>query len=155
MLGARQSYTRILPLLVLTAIVVAAIYWNPSGSRRFDKAATARTYANLPVNFVENAGQTDARVRFYAQGAGFAFYLTAQEAVFRFASRSVSRAALLTPVADQVRPGRNPAFAICRWQSERDRHRRGARVRGGQLLAWRRFLTLAAGLVAVPSSGLP
>ena len=42
--------------------------------------------ANLPVHFVENAGQTDARVRFHAQGAGFAFFfLTAREAVFRFA----------------------------------------------------------------------
>src|SRR6185436_3112635 len=44
--------------------------------------------ANLPVNFVENAGQTDARVRFHAQGAGFAFFLTAQEAVFRLAPQA-------------------------------------------------------------------
>ena len=56
--------------------------------------------ANLPVHFVENAGQTDARVRFHAQGAGFAFFLTAQEAVFRFAPQSPSRTTPLTTVAD-------------------------------------------------------
>src|SRR5258708_7772172 len=33
-------------------------------------------YAQLPVAFVENRGQADARVRYYARGNGFAFDLT-------------------------------------------------------------------------------
>ena len=56
-----------------------------SGSPGSGLYATHGMGANLPVHFVENAGQTDPRVRFHAQGAGFAFFLTAQEAVFRFA----------------------------------------------------------------------
>ena len=32
----------------------------------------ADAYAKLPVSFVENRGQTDARVRYYAQGNGYA-----------------------------------------------------------------------------------
>ena len=38
-------------------------------------------YAKLPVAFIENAGQVDARVRFYAQGNRFGFYLTQTEVV--------------------------------------------------------------------------
>jgi hypothetical protein len=36
-------------------------------------------YAKLPLAFVENRGQTDARVRYYAQGNRRAFYLTREE----------------------------------------------------------------------------
>ena len=36
----------------------------------------AAAYAGLPLTFVENRGQADERVRFHAQGAGHAFYLT-------------------------------------------------------------------------------
>src|SRR5262249_7770230 len=32
-------------------------------------------YAKLPVAFIENAGQVDARVRYYARGNRFGFYL--------------------------------------------------------------------------------
>ena len=48
-----------------------------AGSAVADREARARSdYAKLPVAFVENVGQTDARVRYYAQGSRFAFYLT-------------------------------------------------------------------------------
>src|SRR3984893_4108216 len=33
-----------------------------------------KAYANLPLTFVENRGQTDSRVRYSAQGSGYAFY---------------------------------------------------------------------------------
>ena len=46
----------------------------PSGSQ---KAAAA--FAGLPLTFVENRGQVDGRVRFHAQGAGHAIYLTRDE----------------------------------------------------------------------------
>ena len=36
-------------------------------------------YAKLPLAFVENRGQTDPRVRYYAQGNRRAFYLTREE----------------------------------------------------------------------------
>jgi hypothetical protein len=38
-------------------------------------------YAKLPVTFVENRGQTDKRVRYYAQGPRYAFYLTPDQVV--------------------------------------------------------------------------
>ncbi len=41
-------------------------------------------YANLPLTFVENQGQTDSRVRYFAQGPRYAFHLTPEEAVFSF-----------------------------------------------------------------------
>ena len=43
---------------------------EPQGHRLLD------AYATLPVAFVENHGQADARVRYYARGSGFAFHLT-------------------------------------------------------------------------------
>lgn len=101
MSGARQACTRVLPVLVLAVIAAAVIPKDTFRSRDVDKPSTSRTYSSLPVNFVENMGQTDARVRFYAHGADFAFFLTAQEAVFRFAPRSLNRATPLTPVADR------------------------------------------------------
>jgi Beta-propeller repeat len=45
------------------------------------KQKLRRTYGKLPLLFVPNAGQTERRVRYYAQGAGFAFYLTKHKAV--------------------------------------------------------------------------
>jgi hypothetical protein len=41
-------------------------------------------YGNLPLSFVPNAGQSDARVRFSAQAVGARFYFTETEAVFAF-----------------------------------------------------------------------
>ena len=41
-------------------------------------------YGKLPLSFVPNRGQTDKRVRYYAQGPGFGFYLTADKAVLSF-----------------------------------------------------------------------
>jgi hypothetical protein len=41
-------------------------------------------YAQLPLAFVENQGQTDTRVRYYAQGARHAFYFTRDEVVLSF-----------------------------------------------------------------------
>jgi hypothetical protein len=43
------------------------------------------TIAKLPVSFVENLGQMDSRVRYYAQGNRYAFYLTPNEVLLSFA----------------------------------------------------------------------
>src|SRR5258705_4466173 len=45
----------------------------PAAPSTHDRLLSA--YAQLPVAFVENRGQTDARVRYYARGNGFAFDL--------------------------------------------------------------------------------
>ena len=41
-------------------------------------------YGKLPAIFVENAGQADARVRYYAQGAGYGFAFARNEAILSF-----------------------------------------------------------------------
>jgi hypothetical protein len=45
-------------------------------------------YGNLPLRFVENRGQTNARVRYHAQGPRYTFFLTREEIVLSFARRS-------------------------------------------------------------------
>jgi hypothetical protein len=44
----------------------------------------ADDYAKLPVSFVENQGQTDPRVRYFAQGNG-SFFMTPSEVMLSFA----------------------------------------------------------------------
>ena len=68
-----------------------------------DRATNA--LAKLPVAFVENRGQTDARVRYYAQGSRYAFYLTADDVELAFASK---QPAIETALALRF-VGRNPA----------------------------------------------
>src|SRR6185436_15651826 len=41
-------------------------------------------FADLPVAFVENRGQTDKRVRYYAAGSRHAFYLARDQIVLSF-----------------------------------------------------------------------
>ena len=49
---------------------------------------TRAAYAKLPLSFVPNTGQMDARVRYSAQSGGRSFYFTTREAVFSFAAKS-------------------------------------------------------------------
>jgi hypothetical protein len=45
-------------------------------------------YGKIPLTFEANQGQTDARVRYLARGAGYTVFLTPGEAVLRLARRS-------------------------------------------------------------------
>jgi hypothetical protein len=47
-----------------------------------------QAYAQLPLAFIENRGQVDSRVRFYAQGPRYAFHLTRDAAVLSFTEES-------------------------------------------------------------------
>ena len=55
-------------------IAVAVAIWTGSAASArgsgpaVDTRQVLNAYANLPLAFVENRGQTDARVRYYAQG---------------------------------------------------------------------------------------
>jgi len=66
---------------------------HPRGAERAVPALAAfdanrdrvlNAYANLPVAFVENRGQADRRVRYFAQGSRYAFYLTRDEVALSF-----------------------------------------------------------------------
>lgn len=54
-----------------------------TGNGAQTKTRLAQRYARLPLRFEANAGQTDARVNFLARGAGYALFLTPQEAVLQ------------------------------------------------------------------------
>ena len=89
---------------VMTLVIAAwtggvGVSARPSGTirqtRGVERAAPAapvddarqralHAYASLPVAFVENRGQTDARVRYYASGPRYGFYLTSDEVVLSF-----------------------------------------------------------------------
>ena len=50
--------------------------------RRRSSSARLAAYGKIPLAFTANAGQTDERVRYSAQGAGFSVFLTRGEAMF-------------------------------------------------------------------------
>ena len=51
------------------------------------RARVAETYGKLPLMFQANAGQTDERVKFMAQGPGYSLFLTSTESVFVMSRR--------------------------------------------------------------------
>ena len=71
------------------AVIAAAAMWTGSSasatsSEKAPAGGAGRAvdaYAKLPLAFVENRGQTDARVRYYAEGSRRAVYLTRDEIV--------------------------------------------------------------------------
>src|SRR5947207_11019950 len=77
----------------LAFITVAVLTIQPSTGTRtrlaqrpvsnpFDRAAQtapSRQYANLPLAFEPNLGQSDARVRYLARGSGMTLYFTDAE----------------------------------------------------------------------------
>src|SRR5919197_582859 len=82
--NAPMSATRIEP----PRAAVSLRSENAAAASTIDQARALNNYGKLPVAFIENMGQTDARVRYYALGNRFAFYLTQQEVVLAFANRS-------------------------------------------------------------------
>ncbi len=54
---------------------------EPAGGRGSARAAAGR---RLPIYFIPNASQTDPRVKFYALGRGYSFFLTGNEAAYSF-----------------------------------------------------------------------
>src|SRR4051812_26047276 len=75
-------------LSVSVALVLATMAVACGGSESRGPARSAlgsvreralAAYAGLPLTFVENRGQTDARVRFSGQTAGHSVYLTRDE----------------------------------------------------------------------------
>ena len=54
---------------------------------RTTRARVEQTYGKLPMRFEANEGQTNARVKFIARGAGYSVFLTGDEAVLRLRRR--------------------------------------------------------------------
>jgi hypothetical protein len=76
---------------------------TPSGTSKVPEKAKQKqratdAYSKLPLAFVPNRGQTDESVRYYAQGAGHAFYFTPDKAVLTFTKKGKGVALDLTPL---------------------------------------------------------
>lgn len=76
--------------IALVAIAFAGWTTRPAASAASAPAAdqhalALNAFATLPLAFVENRGQTDSRVRFYAQGSRYAFHFTRDAALLSFA----------------------------------------------------------------------
>src|SRR3984957_3739583 len=90
----------------LAALAVAAVYHHGrhavargSVARKGDDSAVRlralEAYGKLPLTFEQNSGQTDARVKFLARGAGYTVFLTDHDATLR----------LMQPSAEGAKPG--------------------------------------------------
>ena len=75
-----------------------------------NRSRIVTNYGSLPLNFEENKGQTDDRVKFLSRGSGYAMFLTPEEAVL-----SLSRTDKDKAVGSIVRmqfSGANPAARL-------------------------------------------
>ncbi|HXB68574.1 MAG TPA: SBBP repeat-containing protein [Candidatus Acidoferrales bacterium] len=102
-----QTLKHVIPAAACVGMAALAIAVLAGGNRGATRLHAARqepahqgsreqvlkAYANLPLTFVENRGQTDSRVRYSAQGSGYAFYLTREAVVLSF-MRGASAAGL-------------------------------------------------------------
>src|SRR3989442_855068 len=120
-------------IVAVTIVVGGSI--SPTSARKFDapdrRAAQMRdAYANLPVAFVENRGQACARVRYYAKGPRYAFYLTRDEVIVSFMNAPASGGVAL---ALQFR-GANASLAL---EGEERAAGEVNYFRGNDAAAWR------------------
>jgi hypothetical protein len=105
--------TREVPARSVIGVLAVAVVLGSSGSptsarepAKPNSRAEQRlaAYRELPTAFVENRGQIDSRVRYYAYGPRHAFYLTRDDVVFSFVNEPASEGLALT-----LRfPGSNP-----------------------------------------------
>jgi hypothetical protein len=79
-------------LAVLVALLVVLVLAGAARDRTHPVAAPRSgapdVYGRMPVAFVANRGQSDARVRYAAQGAGYGFFVTRDELVLSLARAS-------------------------------------------------------------------
>src|SRR6516164_8359319 len=79
--------------LCLTVIVLAAVFFSitPAHSQSsdagkkaaaVDKTSITAGYANFPVSFEPNVGQSQSPVKFLAHASGYSLFLTPDETVF-------------------------------------------------------------------------
>jgi hypothetical protein len=67
--------------------------WLPSGSATGNSLAQVPNFADNPMSFEANQGQTDSQVRFLARGNGYAVFLSSTEAVLSLTSPATTTSA--------------------------------------------------------------
>src|SRR5438034_3453640 len=81
MLWGKHGVCAIVLVAIVLSTTAAAVEGTPAAAQ-FDRTLAANTGPAL--GFVENRGQTNARVRYYAQGDRYAFYVTRNELLLSF-----------------------------------------------------------------------
>ena len=92
LVGVRHGRRPLALTLVAAGVAVGVLLQlgsasaSPEQARRSPRSAKKQqaldAYGKIPLAFTANAGQTDVRVRYSAQGAGFSVFLTRGEAMF-------------------------------------------------------------------------
>jgi len=89
-----------------------------------ERARLEAQYGRIPLNFEANAGQTDAQVKYFARGTGYALYLTPQEAVLDLIRKdrkdSVLRIGLVGASSDPAVSGQDLSSSVSNYLVGRD-----------------------------------
>jgi hypothetical protein len=96
-----RSPGRVFPLITACAVAAGLLGGITSPERgssttvgEEERARVLEDYAQAPLSFEENRGQTDPRVRYLTRGRGYTLYLTEQEAVFSLSGAHAEPGAL-------------------------------------------------------------
>ena len=87
----RGSFSKALLMGTIVFLFLGFAIWsgvNSAPSPAENHRQVLKAYAGLPLAFVENRGQTDSAVRFYAEGSRYAFHLMRDAAMLSFLDRS-------------------------------------------------------------------
>jgi hypothetical protein len=90
----RCSYLCLIPFIALTSTVIIGGKQQPNALPEATPAVLARAPIAIPTVFAPNAGQFDARVKFYARGPRYAVFATDRGVTLVFAATPVKRLAL-------------------------------------------------------------
>ena len=88
----KQLFVALRPAVATLAATLVLVGPAPQAPTRAGSAITTVNvlsgYDRMPAAFIENRGQLDDEVRYYAQGRRYAFYLTRDRAVLSFLDSS-------------------------------------------------------------------
>ena len=105
-----HSATKV-PMSQGPAVNVSSLWLDSSGATsagRGAKTGAQIAFANLPLTFEANQGQTDSQVKFLARGGGYVLFLTQDEAVLKLES---SRARRSSPAQQSALQGQHSTEA--------------------------------------------
>ena len=81
----------------------------PTPAQLTSPARWASVYAQLPLSFEANQGQTDPRVKYVARGRGYTLWLTADQALLALHSGETRNSKLEAP----ARSARHSSLVTC------------------------------------------
>jgi RHS repeat-associated protein len=93
------------------AVQTPAVSGGAISANAANTQAGLATYANLPLRFEANVGQTDAQVQFISRGSGYTLFLTSGEAVFELSGQNAALRSRRSVLAFSQNPAQASAHA--------------------------------------------